>query len=353
MSVLEIEINLSVSGATAVLYSGFVKTRSSGNHADKIFITNKKILINCVRSSIGPDPLKSHNSTFHKIIVKGLALYFLLTCKPAKIKNLILRRFGSNDKFISELTVPSADIAQTTHASANLSAVSKIDPLKAILLLEETPVARSVLYATTHLIKANDARNVFDRFDRLWRAFNSLYRAYSGKTTDTDCHIFLANDIRQNPASYPLAIASISGLTSAMIRTKVRWILMLQNNYPTAKRTKSLKESILRTKDSRILTIYRDTLTVREKFLKAEKHYTAVDSHIKTELAAPSINNSDVVVTLCIKYMYYVRNKIAHAERADHGFSFLLDHAEQKELDWLNPMLEALVIDLINISDQF
>jgi hypothetical protein len=49
--------------------------------------------------------------------------------------------------------------------------------------------------------------------------------------------------------------------------------------------------------------------------------------------------------------MYFVRNKIAHAEKTDHGFTFLRGNAAEAEIRWLAPFLEALVIDLINISD--
>jgi hypothetical protein len=219
--------------------------------------------------------------------------------------------------------------------------------------MEETDRGRAVLYAITHLIKALDSKGPFERFDRLWRAFNALYKAFAGSTKDSDCHIALANDIRLNPAKYPLAIAKVSPLTKSQIRQHTRWNLMLQNNYPTAPKTKALRDTIVRTTDSRILEIYRDTLTIRKAHLQTAGYFNAANTHINAFLAAPQANHSDVVTTLCVKYMYFVRNKIAHAERTDAGFAFLRGSAEESEILWLTPMLEALVIDLVNISNTF
>ncbi|CAJ0773645.1 hypothetical protein R8510_03689 [Ralstonia chuxiongensis] len=128
---------------------------------------------------------------------------------------------------------------------------------------------------------------------------------------------------------------------------------MLQNNYPTAPRTKALRDTIVRTSDSRILEIYRETLSIRQAHLITAGYFNAVSTHINAGLAAPQFNDSDVVTTLCIKYMYFVRNKIAHAERTDSGFVFLRGSAEESEILWLTPMLEALIVDLVNFSDTF
>ena len=128
---------------------------------------------------------------------------------------------------------------------------------------------------------------------------------------------------------------------------------MLQNNHPTPARTKALRDTILRITDSRILAIYQETLKIRESQLNTAGHLNVVIAHITAGLATSTVNHSDLVTTLCNKYMYFVRNKIAHAERTDSGFSFLRGSAEETEIAWLIPMLEALVIDLINISETF
>ncbi|PVX85850.1 hypothetical protein [Paraburkholderia unamae] len=352
MADIQIEVKLTSSGPTKLLFDGAVQTRSSTNQTDQVQITNRKITANLQRSSVQSAPLAAHNSTFFKLIIKSLALYYTLARKPARIRTICWRKIAASGA-TTEFPVEKSEIVQIVGRKTDLSLLTQIVQAKAELLMEETDRGRAVLYAITHLIKALDSDGPFERFDRLWRAFNALYKAFSGKTKDTDCHIDLANDIRANPIRYPLSVAKVTPLTKDEIRKHTRWNLMLQNNYPTPKRTKNLRDAIVRTADSRIIEIYRDTLSIRETLLKAEGGYNAASTHIGAMLATPQVNHSDVVTTLCIKYMYFVRNKIAHAERTDSGFAFLRGSAEEAEISWLTPMLEALIIDLINISDTF
>lgn len=297
-------------------------------------------------------PLAAHNSTFFKLIIKSLALYYTLEQRPSRIRKVCWRKIAASGE-ATEFPVANSEIVQIVNKGTDLSLLARIDPTKAALLMEETDRGRAVLYAMTHLIKALDSKGPFERFDRLWRAFNALYKAFAGTTKDSDCHIALANDIRLDPTRYPLSVARVAPLSKAQIRQHTRWNLMLQNNHPTAPRTKALRDTIVRTSDSRILEIYRDTLSIRQAHLITAGYFNAVSTHINAGLAAPQVNHSDVVTTLCIKYMYFVRNKIAHAERTDSGFVFLRGSAEESEILWLTPMLEALIVDLINFSDTF
>jgi len=81
--------------------------------------------------------------------------------------------------------------------------------------------------------------------------------------------------------------------------------------------------------------------------------FTDVSAYIATGIAGNVTCDAEVVSLLCIKYMYFVRNKIAHAEKTDHGFTFTQASSDETEIRWLAPFLEALVIDMINISDTF
>jgi len=54
---------------------------------------------------------------------------------------------------------------------------------------------------------------------------------------------------------------------------------MILNNHATQAKTRALKESILRNSDPRILEIYRQTLPIRETFLRATGDYNTVEAH--------------------------------------------------------------------------
>ena len=61
-------------------------------------------------------------------------------------------------------------------------------------------------------------------------------------------------------------------------------------------------------------------------------------------------NDNEVVSLLTGKYMYFVRNKTFHGEKVDSSFRLTVNK-EDKELKFLNSVLEPYLIDLINAND--
>lgn len=347
----DIKIKFVRAGVSSVLFQGASSYRSASSASDTISISNKKILIQTKRSDDVTNVLSTHNGIMYKQIIKAICLYYVIEGKPNRIKEIRVER--SRDGSLVKTIDAKGGVKQVVSKGTNLSPLLSVDKSKASILLTETKAGRAVLHASTHLIKSLDSTSQFDRFERLWRAFNALYKEYANKNTDHECHVFLRGDIENNPNKYPLSIAKASSLTAPEIRANVRWNQMILNNHSTQAKTKALHDSLLRNVDSRILGIYQTTLPVRQKYLAAEGLLLAVNSHIQSNIQAGSCRHSDVLSTLCLKYMYFVRNKIAHAEKSDHGFTILPGGPEEAEIRWLSPILEALVIDLINISDTF
>ncbi|MGO2768682.1 hypothetical protein [Pseudomonas taetrolens] len=352
MASSRIEIKFVCGANKKKLFSGNAVYRSSNARCDVLRLYNKIVIIESSRTTTNPNPLKQHNSTFYKQIVKAICLYYVMEQKPRPIREIAITQYlGSpREKYQS---LGQKDLKQVVSRGADLTVLQAIAPPKAALLLEETVRGRAVLYAITHLIRSLDSNSPFDRFERLWRAFNALYRALAKKSSDHDCHVVLRDHIQKSPQLFPLSLQYVSSLTTSKIRPHLRWNQMLQNNHATVKKAKMLHDSIMRVEDHRILEIYRDSLSVRTAHLNQINAMPPILSHIALHTGLRTIRDSDVLSTLCVKYMYFVRNKIAHAERADHGFSFLLGSAEEVEIQWLIPILEMLVIDLVNISDTF
>ena len=63
------------------------------------------------------------------------------------------------------------------------------------------------------------------------------------------------------------------------------------------------------------------------------------------------VTNSELEITvfICIKYCYYLRNKIFHAEKQDLTFRFAKNNLIF-ELEWVNEILETLIIELISAN---
>jgi len=352
MADIKIEIKFVCGENKKLLFTGGASYRSNSTKADALRLYNKGAVIQSNRTSVQPNALKQLNSTFYKQIVKTLCLYYVMEREPRPIREIaITQHLGSSRETQQKLS--RQELKQVVSKSTDLGALNAINTGKAALLLEETARGRAVLHAVTHLIKSLDSTSVFDRFERLWRAFNALYRAFAKQNTEHDCHVALREHIQQNPALFPLSLNLVSPLTTADIRSHIRWNQMILNNHATANKAGALRDSILRVEDHRILDIYRDSLPIRQVHLTTIGALQGVQAHIATHTQSGTVRGSDVLSTLCIKYMYFVRNKIAHAERADHSFSFLPESAEMAEIQWLIPFLEALVIDLLNIADTF
>jgi hypothetical protein len=352
MTVHEVAIHFHHSGGSSQLFLGSAQYRSNIIKTDSIKIYHKHLTIEATRSRTAKDPLHSQEGSFYNQILKCLCLYYILSSKANQIKSISVSVQSANGT-MTGISNMHDEIRQVIEKRCNLSSLSNIQPQKADIVLQENAVGKSVLYAATHLIKSLDAQNPVERFERLWRSFNALYRAFAKKNTDNECHRVLRQHIMNNPALFSLSIDCASRLTSSDIRQNTRWIKMILNSCPSRNHANKLAESILRNTDSRILEIYHQTLPVRSAFLASSNRLNDVVSHIGRNITANTISNQDVLATLALRYMYFVRNRIAHAHKVDHGFTFLRENNDHKEAMWLAPMLESLVIDMINISDTF
>lgn len=94
-------------------------------------------------------------------------------------------------------------------------------------------------------------------------------------------------------------------------------------------------------------------MTVREKFLRDKGLYNDVETHLNHHIENKTLNNSHVTATLCIKYMYFVRNKSVHAEKVDSSFRLTSNTKEEIEVKWLSSLLDLLLIDLVNAHSNF
>ena len=352
MATHEVVINFKYSGKTALLFQGSAGYHSSLLQTDKVKITHKNIIIEAVRSRVAKDPLRSQDSSFYKQMLKSLCLYYILCRQANNIKGITVNVQKANGVMVCIAELGDG-MRQIIGKSCNLSVLSKIKPQKAEIVMHKTTVGKSVLYAATHLIKSLDAQCSVERFLRLWRAFNALYRVLARQSADHECHRVVRQHIMNNIMHFPHSLASISAFTSEEIRQNTRWVKMILNSCPHQNKANALADSLLRNKDARILEVYRQTLPARKNFLSSAGRMNEVVSHISSNIAMNSVCDQDVLATISLRYAYFIRNKIAHAEKVDHGFSFLHEDRDRAEAKWLAPILESLVIDMINISDTF
>jgi hypothetical protein len=123
------------------------------------------------------------------------------------------------------------------------------------------------------------------------------------------------------------------------------------NDFETREKTKAFADFILRYHDERIMKVMNEILPYRQQFLGEAGLLDATNAHIATQIAAAQSFDEELVALICIKYMYFVRNKSVHGERFDRIIG--VGNKETAEVKWLNTVLERLIIDLINVSDLY
>ena len=213
-------------------------------------------------------------------------------------------------------------------------------------IFDESDKSAALLKSVSHLIRSKTKKDTFDRFDSLWKSYNALYKIIARRQKEHDCHVELRRFILNNVSASKSIAKHIGKITAAELRNKLRWRALILNDFESLEKTKSFHDFILRYTDARLMKVFEETLPYREGFLNAKGLLQSVENHIGKHLNLGVNNDQEVISFLCIKYMYFVRNKSAHGERMDRIIG--LGNKEVKEIKWLSDLLEMLVIDLIN-----
>ena len=78
--------------------------------------------------------------------------------------------------------------------------------------------------------------------------------------------------------------------------------------------------------------------------------FKKVTRYLEEKVKNPATDTElEIVVFICIKYCYYLRNKIFHAEKQDLTFRFAKNNLIF-ELEWANEILETLIVELISAN---
>lgn len=323
----------------------------SKSHFDYISVASNEIVITAER--VGKVNLegvfKNYNSAIYRQITKSLIYYYCCVRKPHQIVEIKVERVSPSSS--DSITIRNDELRQVVSQNSDISLLKKLDLNSLKVVFQESPKGHGYLYGLTYLIKSLQFENQHTRFDYAWKSFNAIYKAVSGETKDFNCHVFLRQHMENNPNCYPLIKNKVSDLSASTIRSNVRWVKFILNDFSTEEKTKAFSDFVLRNNDGRLLSIIKETLRVRTNFLKKKKLYKRTESHILKYL--DNKNDMHLAATLCIKYAYFARNKIAHAETIESGFRLIPKNKEEKEIKWVADLLSLLIIDLVNCEREF
>ncbi len=343
----EVSIKLRGKHASGKIFTGQVEwgTRTP-RKTDLVIIGKNLISIECER--IRPVCLKgvfdNYNSFVYNQISKALAFYMCSQQKAADIESIkIIEK--KNDKKTGNKKLLTEGI-QPRKFYSNFQGTFDVSLLQEIFL--ENPKSKSLFKAVTYFLRSKTKQDVFDRFESLWKGYNGLYKVIASQTNDFECHKALREFILKNPNATKNTQRKISAFTAQDIRNVMRWREFVLNDFETIKQAKSFHDFVLRYKDHRIMEVIEKILPYRISMLEnlSPPLDGSVKTHINQQINAGYIDDAEVVALICIKYMYFVRNKSVHGERIDRIVG--TDNKETKEVTWLCELLESLIIDLIN-----
>lgn len=320
----------------------------ASNNTDEIYISNKMIKVTASRSS-KIDYLEAFNrstSTLNKQLIKAISYraFFYSSC----INSLRFQR--SRKVKLDEIKLNSSDIRQILPDITK--PVEGIDSQALQVIFAETEKGGALLKAVTKLLMAISEKDISVKFEKHWKALNRIYYLIGGTDQDFDAQIVLRNFILNNPECFQKSIDYCNSLSQDELRTKFRWREMIINNFSNSKHTKNFHDFVLRYSDERIMKLLSETLVYREKFLEAENLLVSVQSHINKHIQSSTKRDAEVLALLAIKYSYFVRNKLVHNERIDVSFS-VLPNDEEKEILWLDALLQKTVVELINCESLY
>ncbi|ECI3933230.1 hypothetical protein AHW90_07300 [Salmonella enterica subsp. enterica] len=325
-------------------YNFLMPYKFSQSYNDYLSISGRMIIIKGSRVNklnVG-QVINNHNGEINNQITKALCLYFCTNEIICKINNIKIE--CDNEKPFS---YTSSELNQLTNSVVATPLLNNLDNDSLRIILESTPKGRAYYYALTHLIRALTLENEYDSFEKVWKAFNSIYKEITGKSNDHDCLREMREFILNNSENLPLSMSYCKKLTMAKIREHMTWNKMILNDFPTISNTKAYRDFILRYTDKRIMGIARES-TIRNEFLAQKDFLEVVQNHMDNNLK--TINDAEIVSILCIKYMYYLRNKTIHGEHIDAGFRVSPSNAPSGNIKWCKKILILLLCDLFNLN---
>jgi len=341
----EVKILFDEIESKASIFEGFVQYGSK-NRTDKMIINEDSIFIFCNRTNlIDLDGVfNNYKSIIYGQIIKALAFYMGTKKTAPNIKSIQIS-CKKNQRLIASKKITSSHF-QHKKFHTKFQGTFKSASLRTIF--EENKKGASILKTITYVLRSKTKEDVFDRFETLWKGYNGLYKEITQETNDHNCHVKLRAFILANPNATLNTQKILSKLDSADLRSKIRWRDLILNDFDTSKKAVAFKEFVCRYSDSRLLSVLNLVLNYRIEMLKnaVPPLDLVTQQHITDCINANQQCDSEIVAFLCIKYMYFVRNKSVHGERIDRIVG--ITNKETDEVTWLSNILESLVVDLVN-----
>ena len=328
---------------------------NDSSYKDNLIIKEKSIKLIANRSKKNDlnDIFYNSNLTIVSQLTKAIVYYYCVLGESNPISSIKVTRYHKKDLQKTKL-IKKSEISQVIEQKSDLSILTNIKTNELETIFEENEKGHALIFALTHLINSCISTKPFVKFEKSWKSFNSIYKLKGTSHKDSTCLQELREHMVTNIADYPISTFFVSTFSKDMIFNYISWRKMILNDFDTEAKTGYFKGFVERISDIRLIQIINETISIRKDFLSNKGLLIGVMNHISNKLSQNHNVDIDVVAFLCLRYMYYLRNKVMHAERVDPNFHLLKnDSNEEMKVKWCNEVLVRLLIDLININTKF
>lgn len=360
-----------------------IEYKSSNGSLDKLIIVNNLVTLKCERTSNIDltNIISNEQNTIHIQIIKALIYYYLNIGRYTEILEINLTKIKKSNS--TNLNLPNELIQIKQVLANNYSFANIFSEIELEDLFKNDNKSVALTNSLTFLLKAVISTETNDRFEKLWKCFNAIYSYFGNGVNENECQIAIRKFIIQNKTDFIESVRNISAISVTELRDKIRFRDLILNDYPTKNHTVSYIAFLYRYDNWKLNKIFKETLPYREKYLKevttidkvekkfnnfsniasiyhanktnpnTEAIYTEVVNHLDANISNTTTSNDiDIVMFICIKYAYYLRNKIFHAEKQDLTFRFANNNFIMN-LDWINGILQNLLIELIKTNKRW
>ena len=312
---------------------------------DKITFYKKKVVMELIRSNeyrVG-DILCKSNNTINSQIIKVLMLYYANAQSFPMIKEIVCDEISPNRTNV--FTLQTNDISQ--QFNIRLARQTGMNFIPIAEMYGETPLGNASRRALSHWLKALNVEDQYVKFNELWVAFNSLFAYYGNKKQERNNLIYIREQIQQNDNLFPLAKGLVQNYTNEQLRNSFRWMLLFTNSIKRGR--DNFCESLFAFNDERILNMFKSLINsgrIHDKVVAFGK-YPDLQSHLDTQGVTKDI---DIVLLLCIKYAYFLRNRYQHGIVIANNFK-IKENKDDSELPIINQVLSTLILELLKVGN--
>ena len=354
--------------------------KGSSDTNDELVIENDTLTIKCNRTAKINliNIVFSESSSIHNQIIKSLIYYYIRVNRFVPIQHISINRIKQTGEE-TMLALPTSKIGIEQILNDKFSGID-ISTANINDIFKINDKSKAIQYALTYLMKSKITNEESERFEKLWKSFNSIYYYFGNGANENECHRLMRNFIIANPTLFPKSLHRARNITAKELQEKVRFNELLSNDYDTKEKIVSFIAFIFRYQNKIICKNLLDNISyfeadlkdifsvdnVENKFNKfdyikdlyhnnksstdSEIIFKRITGYLEDKVKNPVTNTElEITVFICIKYCYYLRNKIFHAEKQDLTFRFAKNNLIF-ELEWVNEILETLIVELISAN---